>query len=218
MEKTHGKGIEYHYNWKVKFKWEYSNGYKIEGKVYNYDSKLLFELNRNGIGKEYYENDKLIFEGEFLNEMRNEKGKEYYENGKLKIEGEYKDDLLNGNVKEYNDKGKLIFDGEYKDGNKWKGKADEEDEYYSGHSKGYFKGEYLNGKRWNSKAKEYKDIHIGPGCSQFAILLIFDEEYINGKRKGKGERYDYKNRRKYDVIFDGENFNDNNDNDNYIDN
>ena len=76
MEKTHGKGIEYHYNWKVKFKGEYSNGYKIEGKVYNYDSKLLFELNRNGIGKEYYENDKLIFEGEFLNEMRNEKGKE----------------------------------------------------------------------------------------------------------------------------------------------
>ena len=152
MEKAHGKGIEYHYNWKVKFKGEYSNGYKIEGKVYNYDSKLLFELNRNWQGKEYYYGQ-LIFEGEYLNEMRNWKGKEYYENGKLKIVGEYKNDLFNGKVKEYNDKGKLIFDGEYKDGNKWKGKADEEDKYYSVYSKGYFEGEYLNGKRWNCKIR-----------------------------------------------------------------
>ena len=71
-------------------------------------------------------NGKLIFEGQFKNEMRNGKGKEYDSKGKLKIVGEYKDDILNGKVKEYNNKGKLIFDGEYKDGNKWKGKADED--------------------------------------------------------------------------------------------
>jgi len=34
-------------------------------------------------------NDKLIFEGEYLNGQRNGKGKEYYENETLKFEGEY---------------------------------------------------------------------------------------------------------------------------------
>ena len=30
-----------------------------------------------------------MFEGEYLNGERNGKGKEYYDNGKLKFEGEY---------------------------------------------------------------------------------------------------------------------------------
>jgi antitoxin component YwqK of YwqJK toxin-antitoxin module len=34
-------------------------------------------------------NDKLIFEGEYLNGQRNDKGKEYYDNETLKFEGEY---------------------------------------------------------------------------------------------------------------------------------
>ena len=46
-----------------------------------------------GKGKEYYDNGKLKFEGEYLNGERNGKGKEYYWNGKLEFEGEY----LNGN-------------------------------------------------------------------------------------------------------------------------
>jgi len=32
---------------------------------------------------------KIIFEGEYLNGKRNGKGKEYYNNGKLQFEGEY---------------------------------------------------------------------------------------------------------------------------------
>ena len=47
---------------------------------------------KNGKGKEYYENGKLKFEGEYLNGEKHGKGKEYYENGKLRFEGEY----LNG--------------------------------------------------------------------------------------------------------------------------
>ena len=47
----------------------------------------------NGIVKEYDSyNDKLIFEGEYLNGKRNGKGKEYNKKGKLIFEGEY----LNG--------------------------------------------------------------------------------------------------------------------------
>ena len=45
---------------------------------------------RNGKGKEYYENGKLSFDGEYLNGKFNKgKGKEYYSNGQLRFEGEY---------------------------------------------------------------------------------------------------------------------------------
>ena len=149
---------------------------------------------------EYYNNGKLKFEGKFLNGKKNGKGKEYYETGKLKFESEYKDNLLNGKVKEYNNKGKLTFDGEYKDGNKWKGRADEIE--FDGFYLGYFNGEYLNGKRWNGKAREYKDICLFPDCVYYEIILAFEGEYINGKKKGKGEKYDLWNRIKYKVEYD----------------
>ena len=41
----------------------------------------------------------MLFEGEYIQGKRNGKGKEYYDNGKLKFEGEY----LNG--KNWNGKG-----------------------------------------------------------------------------------------------------------------
>ena len=55
---------------------------------------------RNGKGKEYNENGKIIFEGEYLNGRRNGKGKEYF-NCKLKYEEEYSNGLRNGKGKEY---------------------------------------------------------------------------------------------------------------------
>ena len=44
---------------------------------------------RNGKGKEYDSNGKLIFEGEYLNGKRNGKGKEYDSYGELKFQGKY---------------------------------------------------------------------------------------------------------------------------------
>ena len=86
--------INYHLLGK-KYKIEEKNG---KGKEYNINDKLLFEgeyLNnkRNGKGKEYFL-DRLKFEGEFLNGKRNGKGKEYYLDGGLRFEGEY----LNGKL------------------------------------------------------------------------------------------------------------------------
>ena len=49
-----------------------------------------------GFIKQYDNNDKLEYEGEYLNGERNGKGKEYYDNGKLKYEGEFKNDKANG--------------------------------------------------------------------------------------------------------------------------
>ena len=65
---------------------------------------------------DYYDNDELKFEGEYLKGERNGKGKEYYENGNLLFEGEYLNGKKNGKGKEYNIyNGLLIFEGEYSD-------------------------------------------------------------------------------------------------------
>ena len=52
----------------------------------------------NGKGKKYDENGKLIYDGEFLNNMRNGKGKEYDEKGGLKYDGEFLNNIKYGNA------------------------------------------------------------------------------------------------------------------------
>ena len=89
------------------------------GKEYNKNDKLIYEgeyLNgeRNGKGKKYYFMGYFIeFEGEYLNGKRNDKGKEYDDfSGYLKYDCEYSDDKRNGKGKEYERNGKLIFEAE----------------------------------------------------------------------------------------------------------
>ena len=76
---------------------------------------------KDGKGKIYKINTNiLIFEGEYLNKEKNGRGKEYYDNGKLKFEGEYWNGERNGKGKEYDSDGKLKFEGEYLNGErKW---------------------------------------------------------------------------------------------------
>ena len=66
----------------------------------------------------------IIFEREYLNGERNGKGKKYDDDGKLIFEGEYLNGKIwNGKRKEYNYNGKLIFEWEYLNEKwKWKGK------------------------------------------------------------------------------------------------
>ena len=68
----------------------------------------------------------MIFEGEYINGKRNGYGKEYDKNSKLLckliFEGEYINGKRNGYGKEYDEKGLLIFEGEYLNGKRWKGK------------------------------------------------------------------------------------------------
>jgi len=105
------------------FEGEYLNGEKWNGKIKDYhnNGKLEFEgeyLNgkRNGLGKEYNYDGKLQFEGIYLNGKKNGKGKEFYNNGQLKLEGEYKNDIVwNGKI--FNMYG--IVKMEIKDGNKY---------------------------------------------------------------------------------------------------
>ena len=97
-----------------------SNKNKIYGKEYD-DEKLIFEgeyLNRkrNGFGKEYYNKDNLIFEGEYLNGMK-WSGKVYESNNNKNI---YELKYGKGIIKDYNYNYYyiLIFEGEYLNGKK----------------------------------------------------------------------------------------------------
>jgi len=78
----HGKGKEYGLlnalTIILLFEGEYFHGNKWNGKGYNYNGDLIFEL-RNGCGKvkEYGKYNRLIFEGEYLNGERQGEGKEY---------------------------------------------------------------------------------------------------------------------------------------------
>ena len=66
------------------------NGLKWNGKGYDVRNNIVYELkNGKGYVKEYNWNDKLEFEGEYLEGKRNGKGQKNEYNGKLKFEGEY---------------------------------------------------------------------------------------------------------------------------------
>ena len=73
---------------------------------------------RNGVGKEFDEKERLIFEGEYLNGKRwNGKIKHYGRNNKLEFEGDLINGERNGKGKEY-DFGRIIYEGEYLNGKK----------------------------------------------------------------------------------------------------
>ena len=122
----------------LKFDGKYLYNKKYDGKGFDDNGKVIYELiNGNGKVKEYNDNNILIFEGEYLNGLRNGKGKEY--NYKVLVfEGEYLNGRKNGYGKEYfNFLGKLKFEGFFLNDMK-KGKGIEYDIF--GHK--IFEGEY----------------------------------------------------------------------------
>ena len=63
--KRHGKGKEYYYNGRSMFEGEYLNGKRWNGRGYNKNGIIDFEIKKgNGKGKEYNSDGKLKFEGE----------------------------------------------------------------------------------------------------------------------------------------------------------
>ena len=191
---------------------EYLNGEKNgKGKEYDYNTKSLFKgkyLNgkRYGNGKEYYSNGKLQFEGIYADGVKNGKGKEYKFDGiGLLFEGEYLNGKRSGEGKEYNYDKKLIFEGEYLYGYRRKGR-----EYDS--EKLIYEGEYILGRKWEGKGYDINgniiyELTNGNGIiKEYDIfdnkfLLVFEGEYKNGKKNGKGKEYDsYKNI----LAFEGE--------------
>ena len=64
-------------------------------------------INGEGYGKEYDNDGNLIYDGEYLNGVKNGKGKEFKHN-RLIFEGEYLNGKRNGNGKEYYDLKSII--------------------------------------------------------------------------------------------------------------
>ena len=117
-------------------------------------SKRYIIYEENGMGKEYdgFE-DKLIYEGEFLNGERSGKGKILYKNGKINYIGQFLHGKKHGLGKEYDSIFELKFIGNYLYGEKnGKGKEICNIGYYD---KIIFKGEFRNGNKWTGKGYDY---------------------------------------------------------------
>ena len=170
---------------------------KIYGKTEikdTYTGTLLFQGyiangKKNGEGKEYNEEGKLIFQGEYLDGKKwKGKFKEYDNDTKnLVFECEYLYGSIEGEAKEY-DKydGQLLFSGKYSNGKRngegieYKpipGEKVDRDSYFPS-GKIIFRGTYLNGER--KQGKEYN----------YNRKLLYEGEYLNGKRNGKGKIFD----------------------------
>ena len=214
--KKNGKGKEYyndrglnHYEYeliyhargRLKFNGEYKFGLRWNGEGYDQKNNIVYQM-KNGKGnvKEYNWDDTLIFEGEYLNGKKNGQAKEYEYDGKLIFEGNYVDGLKNGQGKEYDYNGELEFEGEFLYGSKLRGS-----EYIKGRLE--YEGEYLLSKKWNGVGyDENKNViytlNNGKGkCKEYSYngKLIFEGEYLNGKRNGKGKEYGYNG----NLIFEG---------------
>ena len=127
-----GKGKEYDSYGNVQFEGKYLNNIRFEGKAF-YNGKPLYNL-IDGKGK-IEKNNFYMFEGEFLNGLKNGKCKEYDDKHLLKFEGEYLNGLRNGKGTEYyiiqNQNLEYItrikWEGEYLGGKKWNGKGYDRD-------------------------------------------------------------------------------------------
>ena len=87
---------------------------------------IIYE--KDGIGKEYNLEGKLLYKGQYHEGERNGKGEEYYLSH-IRYKGEYKDGKRNGYGEE--NKGEHTFKGEFKNEKYWNGKYKEEGYHYS---------------------------------------------------------------------------------------
>ena len=176
----------------------YINDQKIL-EIIKYSKKAQKKLGINLI------NYKLFF-GKYIIHEAKERAKEYFcLTDKLIYEGDYFKERRNGNGREYDfETGKLIYEGEFLNG-KRDGKGIEY--YYNGNLK--FVGEYKKGKRWNGNGYDRNnniiyEIEKGKGfIKEYFNLkdaLLFEGEYLNGERNGKGKEYNYNG----EIIFVGE--------------
>ena len=160
-----------------------------------YNKKLQKELNLNIINYR-------IISGKYITYETKEKIKVYNSfTEHLLVEGEY----FKGKGREYYN-GHLICEGEYLNG-KRNGKC--KTLFYNGRISS--EGEFLNGKKWNvrvydNKGNNISELKEGKGyVKEYKgyYSLVFEGDYLNGERNGKGKEYKFG-----DLIYEGEYLND----------
>ena len=109
----------------------------------------------------------------------------------MKFIGNYLYGEKNGKGKEIdniNNYDKIIFEGEFRDGKKWTGKV------YDNYNKEFF--ELKEGKGYVKQVERHYNTFN---------FLIYEGEYLNGLKHGKGKKYIEDENKK--IIFEGEYFN-----------
>ena len=186
-----GSGKEYYNIGTVSFEGDYFYGKKWEGKGYDINNNIIYELkNGKGIVKIFNYLNELVYEGEFLNGNINGKGKDFNKN-LMRYEGEYLDGNRHGKGKEYYDDS-LVFVGEYLYDYKIKGI-----DYVNGRID--YEGEYFLDSKWNGKGYDERgdilyELNNGKGEARQYWRngeIYFKGEYINGRNNKKGKEYYY---------------------------
>ena len=142
----------------------------------------------------------MVFEGEYKNGKKNGKGKEFNEEGKkLIFEGTY----LNGNRYkgvEYDYYCKKDYEGEYMFNKRWNGKEyNSEGEVFSLIKNGINSKNgnnyiyYENNQEVNLTEQEFNDLKFTGEIKEYDNnnTLLFEGDYLLGKRNGYGIEYDY---------------------------
>ena len=166
---SHGKGILYGKDRKIKYEGEFINGQAEGFGNYYYENGESYigqwknDL-KHGKGILYYKNGEIKYEGDFIKGKAEGNGKYYSENGDYYI-GQFKNGLSHGKGIEYYKNGNIMYEGDFINGNReGNGKYYyESDNYYIGEFKGnlkhgegilyykngdvMFKGNFVNGKR-----------------------------------------------------------------------
>ena len=197
--KRNGLGKEYYDNILL-FEGEYLNGKKWNGKGYNKNGNISYELkNGNGFMKEYNGKDKIYFEGYYKNGEKNGKGTDYSTDYQYVVfDGEYYyGNMWNGRA--YDEEGNVIF--EIKKGKPFMKEYEKynifEGMFINGELNGVFKYydsdrsleneyEFINGK-YNGKKKEYKNSKLKFDGEYLYGHKIRGKDYINGILEYEGE-------------------------------
>ena len=158
-------------------------------KIIKYNKSLQNKIGINLLNYEFFSNRVIIYETnrrgkkkgkDETNGRGKKKGKEYYINSnQILYEGEFLNGERNGKGKEYNWCRDLIFKGEY------------------------FKGKRWNGEGYNIYKKIIYKLKDGKGYVRnydFDDNLIYEGEYLNGEKNGKGKEYYWDNI----LAFEGE--------------
>ena len=125
----------------------------------------------------------------------------------ITYEGNYSNGKESGNGKLYNQKGELIFEGEFLYGKKIKGKA-----FIHGILE--YEGEYLYDAKWNGKGYDKNgniiyELKNGNGNVREYNnegKLIYEGEYLKGRKNGKGIEYGDITGLKHEGIFENGEF------------